>query len=68
MQRNIPLKVPIIQRGVPLYQSAREVNLASEKLSKIISGQIILKKSENSVLAKLCRRSVTEIFPSEASS
>jgi hypothetical protein len=68
MYRNLSLKIALIQRGVPIYQSARAVKLAPEKLSKIISGQITPKKSEKYALAKLCRRRVTEIFPNEVSS
>jgi|SaaInlStandDraft_6_1057023.scaffolds.fasta_scaffold155433_2 hypothetical protein len=63
MQRNIPLKIALIQRGVPLYISARKVGIAPEKLSRIISGVVIPRKSEKSALAKLCRRKASELFP-----
>jgi hypothetical protein len=62
MQRNIPLKIALIQRGVPLYISARKVGIAPEKLSRIISGVVIPRKSEKSALAKLCKRKIAEIF------
>lgn len=62
MRLNIPLKIALIQRGVPNYESARQVNIAPERLSKIINGAISPRDTEKAALAQLCKRDVDELF------
>lgn len=61
--KNIPLKVALMEREKPDYQSAIEADLHPNKLSKIINGLQKPTEEEKQRLADVLNRAVDEIFP-----
>jgi transcriptional regulator with XRE-family HTH domain len=61
-QRNLNLKVSILEKGISQREFAKKAEMAETILSMIISGSYIPSKKQRSKIAKALGKSESDIF------
>lgn len=65
---NLELKLALVARGVPAYQTAKEAYIAPNKLSRFVMEIAIPSQNEKARLSEVLDRPADELFPSPTDS
>ena len=65
MSLNLPLKLAIVLSGRSQIQIAKAANLHESKLSRIIRGHDEATEADKKAIARVLRRKVTDLFPTD---